>query len=74
MFYVSQMVYRELSEVKGTVEGTLSNGRRLVKEQLTSQPHTLSTELDALKALYNKASGAFRISISCILWITNALY
>ncbi|KAF2364920.1 Calponin domain [Trinorchestia longiramus] len=48
------VVYRELSEVKSSVEGTLATGRRLVKEKISTQPHTLSSKLDDLKALYNE--------------------
>ncbi|XP_047739356.1 dystrophin [Hyalella azteca] len=48
------VVYRELSEVKATIESTLASGRRLVKEKISTQPHTLSSKLDDLKALYNQ--------------------
>ena len=48
------LVYRELSEVKSAVESPLASGRRMVKERVASQPHTLSSQLDDLKAVYNK--------------------
>lgn len=47
-------MYQTLSQVKGEVEEVIATGRKMVKEGQYSDPDTLTTRLDQLKALYNQ--------------------
>lgn len=49
-----QEVYQTLSQVKGEVEEVIATGRKMVKEGQCTDPDTLTTRLDQLKALYNQ--------------------
>ncbi|XP_076057389.1 dystrophin-like, partial [Oratosquilla oratoria] len=51
-------LYRTLSEVKGEVESVIATGRKIVKENQTSNPEGLTQQLDQLKALYNELGKA----------------
>jgi len=49
-----QRFYASLSDIKAEVEAVLRDGRQQVEEGLLDDPITVSSELDAMKALYNR--------------------
>lgn len=54
MLLYSQRFYASLSDIKTEVEAVLREGRQQVEEGLVEDQITVSAELDAMKALYNR--------------------
>lgn len=53
-FRLLQRFYASLSDIKAEVEAVLRDGRQQVEEGSLDDPINVSSELDAMKALYNR--------------------
>ena len=54
LFIFLQRFYASLSDIKAEVETVLREGRQMVEDGLVEDQVTVSAQLDAMKALYNR--------------------
>lgn len=52
--FLFQRFYASLSDIKSEVETVLREGRQLVEDGCVEDQVTVSAQLDAMKALYNR--------------------